>query len=77
MRVSVHVNYLTPGSGVPLQAVLAGAGVTRRHLWWAFPFTACQWEISHMIHQAHCAPGSIAPTTLCRALRDFTQAHGY
>lgn len=76
MYVWMYVNYLTPRSCIPLQLVLAWAWVTTCHFWWAFPFTAVQWEISHMIHQAHCCPGSIAPTTLCRALRIITHVHG-
>ena len=72
----VYVDYLTPRSRIPLQLILAWAWVTKCHFWWAFPFAAVQWEISHVIHQAYCCPGSIAPTTLCRALRIFTHKHG-
>lgn len=63
-----HVNYLTPGAGVPFQAVLAGACVTWCYLYGAFAFTAVQWELSHVIHQANCCPGSVSLTTLSRAL---------
>lgn len=70
--VRVRLNHLTPGSSVPLHTVLAGTRVTWRHLCWVFPFTAIQWEISHMIHQAYCCAGSISLATLSRALMDIT-----
>lgn len=73
--VCVHGNYLTPGSGKPLQAVVTGAWVTQGHFWGAFLFAAVQREISHMIYQTYCHPGSIALTTLCRALRNITHMY--
>lgn len=61
-------SYLSPWASVPLHAVLAGARVARGHFWWAFPFTAGQWEICRVICQAYCCPSSIALAALSWAL---------